>query len=587
MSHSAPDDEIARWLPLLRQRQFAKASEQLQALEPTLGLERPALLEGCKLLLQWYGRPLATHYEVGLPGAITGVSILRDEGYRPLIAWDMASVGYAMGVLGDLETGIAWLDVAQEDIHSLGDQRGEIYFLAHKGSLLAYADALDESRQVFEQALALCTGPHEALRGGVLNSIAYWHVIKARQRGNTDLEVQAQAQLAVKVGRQALALMQGNPEFARFECSALENLAQGLTLLGDHEQAEALFEKGLRKATSNRDAQFGLLVGQAELMLREGRLKEAGSCLQQAVEKQSMHQVGMMTERLFMARIELARRSGAEEAAQSLWQERLHWEQDRYRERLRRVHEHAEVQARLMRLQSQARATRLELRAAELALLQSRLQIEQTRQQERESVMLNLHDGLGSQLATARLRAQWGELTQEDLVFLLEECMADLHLVVDTLSSDEGDLGRALRLLRNRSNTRLAGSGIEIDWDLAVDDAPALSQVLVTNVLRVLQEALTNALKHARARHIRVQCHYEAPSQTLRMQVSDDGQGIPKATLASMAADPGALETSGKGLQNLRQRARRVGGELEFSALSPGTQIEFRLQLPDPPEHGV
>lgn len=362
-------------------------------------------------------------------------------------------------------------------------------------------------------------------------------------------------------------------------------MAQALFLLEHTAQAQALFEQGLRQSAANVNVHFALLIGLAELMMHTGQLQEAQQTLAQAVQRQSPHRVGILKDQLMAAQIELARRQGDQDAVQTLWQERLRWEQDRYRERLRRVHEHAEVQARLMRLQSQARATRLELRATELALLQSRLQTEQTRQQERESVMLNLHDGLGSQLATARLRAQWGELMQEDLVFLLEECMADLHLVVDTLSSDEGDLGRALRLLRNRSNTRLAGSGIDLRWDLAVDDVPALSPVLVTNVLRVLQEALTNALKHARARHIRVQCHYEAPSKTLRMQVSDDGQGIAQATLARMAADPGAVETSGKGLQNLRQRARRVGGELEFSALSPGTQIEFWLQLPDPPEH--
>lgn len=579
MSHPAPNDEIAGWLQQVRQRQFKQAQELLDALQPSWEHERPALIEGCRLLLQWYLRPIPSEYEEGLSGAVTGVSILRDEGYRPLIAWDMASVGYALGVLGDLETGIAWLDLALEDVRSTNDVRGQIYFLAHQGSLFTYAHEMASAEIAFKVALDLCNGPHAGLKAGILNNLSYWRILKAQQAGTPLPEQRTLAEEALREAREAHELMKANPVFAASECTALDNMAQASFLLEDFRQSEALFQEGLSKSGVNVSFHFALLVGYSELKMRQGQFDEARQTLQQATERQSPHRVGILKDRLLAAQIQLARLSGDEQTVQSLWEERLQWVQARYRERLRRVHEHAELQARLTRLQSQARATHVELKATELALLQARLQAEQSRQQERESVMLNLHDGLGSQLATARLRALWGELSQDDLVLLLDECMADLHLVVDTLGSNEGDLGRALRLLRNRTQNRLQGAGIETQWLLSVDDAPALSPVLLTNVLRVLQEALTNALKHAKARHITVFCDYQPSQATLLMQVIDDGQGISQEALTRMAADPGALDTAGKGLQNLRQRARRVGGDLQVRQRSPGTEIEFCLTL--------
>ena len=99
----------------------------------------------------------------------------------------------------------------------------------------------------------------------------------------------------------------------------------------------------------------------------------------------------------------------------------------------------------------------------------------------------------------------------------------------------------------------------------------------------VLQEALTNALRHARAQHIVVQCRYEPAQQQLSIRVRDDGQGIPSATLGQMRGEPASITSSGKGLQNLVQRARRLGGQLHFKALSPGTEVAFELPLPPGP----
>lgn len=92
------------------------------------------------------------------------------------------------------------------------------------------------------------------------------------------------------------------------------------------------------------------------------------------------------------------------------------------------------------------------------------------------------------------------------------------------------------------------------------------------HLLRICQEALTNALKHSQARSIAVKLNYTADA--LELSVRDDGRGfVPDTVLNGMV---GHL-----GLQNLRSRARKLGGELTVtSAPDKGATIAVRIPCP-------
>src|SRR5262245_64225214 len=84
------------------------------------------------------------------------------------------------------------------------------------------------------------------------------------------------------------------------------------------------------------------------------------------------------------------------------------------------------------------------------------------------------------------------------------------------------------------------------------------------------REAVTNALTHSRGERVAVEIGY-APAQ-FRLRVRDDGRGI----------DPAILETGGRdghfGLRGMRERARRIGANLEMrSAPAGGTEIELTV----------
>jgi PAS domain S-box-containing protein len=98
-------------------------------------------------------------------------------------------------------------------------------------------------------------------------------------------------------------------------------------------------------------------------------------------------------------------------------------------------------------------------------------EVERSRQEERDRLLQDMHDGFGSQLASARLLAERGEMSPAQMARVLQECMADLYLVIDTLGASSGDLAQALADFRFRTGQRLGQPGLQLHWNLNLDGA--------------------------------------------------------------------------------------------------------------------
>lgn len=93
-----------------------------------------------------------------------------------------------------------------------------------------------------------------------------------------------------------------------------------------------------------------------------------------------------------------------------------------------------------------------------------------------------------------------------------------------------------------------------------------MSSEQMLNVLRIIQEALQNAVKHASARHIEVRLACE--SKALQVTIKDDGRGFnPEAAFC------------GSGLRNMRHRCKAIGGRLTIHSGDGGTKIECTFPL--------
>lgn len=217
-----------------------------------------------------------------------------------------------------------------------------------------------------------------------------------------------------------------------------------------------------------------------------------------------------------------------------------------------------------VRLEQEVAQRTADLEVAYQALTDAR--IERSRIEERERLLQDMHDGFGSQLASARLMVDQGRVGPAQLGQLLQECIADLYLVADTLSGSEDSLADAMVDLRARSERRLAGGTTLLDWQIELDAVPPIPQRVMLQVLRIVQEALNNALKHANAGRIRIDAVWREADQTISIGVVDNGVGL---------AEP---MRRGRGLNNMQRRAREVGGSLAIDRRAEGTEVRFLLK---------
>ncbi|MFO1494046.1 MAG: histidine kinase [Lysobacterales bacterium] len=190
-------------------------------------------------------------------------------------------------------------------------------------------------------------------------------------------------------------------------------------------------------------------------------------------------------------------------------------------------------------------------------------------QDERQRIVRDMHDGIGGQLVGLKMQVHARQLDAAALESALDDSIHDLRLIVDSLDTAEDGLGMALIAFERRIRSQVQAAGLRFESDQQMRGAPdRLGARATLNVLRTLQEAVTNVLRHAQASSLRLECHWEPAPGQLRLAVIDDGRGI--------AADA----MRGKGQAHMQQRARAVGGELRIDSRPGRTAVTLTVPLP-------
>ena len=186
---------------------------------------------------------------------------------------------------------------------------------------------------------------------------------------------------------------------------------------------------------------------------------------------------------------------------------------------------------------------------------------------ERQRIMSDMHDGVGGHLISTLSLVEQGDLSSAEVAAALRECLDDLRLTIDSLEPTENDLLPVLGNLRYRIDERLRKQGIELDWQ--VSEVPKLACMTpqnVLHVLRILQEAFTNVLRHSRASAVQVETGVDAPGEHVYIRVRDNGRGF-------------TGEHVGHGFANMRRRAQVIGGTLQIQPSPSGTTLSLLLPV--------
>ncbi len=216
-------------------------------------------------------------------------------------------------------------------------------------------------------------------------------------------------------------------------------------------------------------------------------------------------------------------------------------------------------------------------RTDELRRLSVRLMSAQD--QERRRIARDLHDGLGQELAVAKMVLDKilldsaakppDSIVQATSMIdrAIQQVRTMSHLLHPPLL-DEVGLFSALAWYTEGLTKR---SGIETFLDVQPPEFPRLGPEIETAIFRIVQEALTNVFRHSEASKVWISLHQTGDA--INVTVLDDGKGI-DGPIAELRP-----ERVGVGIGGMKQRAKEFGGELRLSNATPGTLLELMLPV--------
>lgn len=224
-------------------------------------------------------------------------------------------------------------------------------------------------------------------------------------------------------------------------------------------------------------------------------------------------------------------------------------------------------------------------KAVEAELRESRAQLrklsgieQKAREEERARIARELHDELGQTLTAIKMELGWlRQRTPPEpaqtvarvsrLIGVVDQAIVDLRRIATELRPlmlDELGLLAAIEWLA-QSVTERTGLPVSVAFDRA---AGAYEPEIGTAAFRIVQEALTNAVRHGGATHASVAVRHKGGD--LLIVIGDDGKGI----------DPTSSPRGRLGLAGMRERARLAGGSVEIEGRPKrGTTVSLRLPL--------
>ncbi|MGE7991281.1 PAS domain-containing sensor histidine kinase [Pseudomonas sp. NPDC089554] len=225
---------------------------------------------------------------------------------------------------------------------------------------------------------------------------------------------------------------------------------------------------------------------------------------------------------------------------------------------------------------TQGKRAQFELARSQEQLRELSAHLESVREEEKARIAREVHDELGQMLTVLKLEVSMCELAFAELDPGLNERLSSMKRLIAQLFQLVRDVATALR-----PPILDAGIASAIEWQArrfeartqipclvqVPDNLPALSEAKATGLFRILQEALTNVMRHAQAHTVQIELADEGGQ--LRLTVIDDGAGF----------SPEQARPSSFGLVGMRERALMLGGSVVLDS-EPGEGTSLSVTIP-------
>lgn len=216
-------------------------------------------------------------------------------------------------------------------------------------------------------------------------------------------------------------------------------------------------------------------------------------------------------------------------------------------------------------------AAKLDEQNAELARsydAQKQMLQRQVMLEERQRIVRDMHDGIGGQLLGLMMQVRQGGVEKKQVEEGLQSSIADLRLIVDSMDSAEDGLAETLRSFEHRVRAQVEAAGMTFTVEHGLKDGePGPGPRPTLQILRILQEAVTNAMRHSGGTEISLASHMNDDGM-IHISIRDNGTGLPEEI------------KGGRGLTSMRSRAGAVGGSLKIESSDGGTVLS--LIIPGP-----
>ena len=184
---------------------------------------------------------------------------------------------------------------------------------------------------------------------------------------------------------------------------------------------------------------------------------------------------------------------------------------------------------------------------------------------ERERIGRDLHDLLGHTLTLITVKAELAaRMAERDMPGAAREIREVEQISREALQQVREAVGgyrsHSLSVELTNARSALTSANVEVEENIA---PPRLSKSQESLLAMVLREAVTNVIRHAHARHCRIELN--TGNETICLQVSDDGHG--------------GKVNEGNGLKGMRERLHKVAGRLDITSDKKGTCLSISLPL--------